>query len=104
MSEDLKFTDNESSRALKRSLSRTSEASVDYVDDFEDDFEDDGLVDDSIRMQAISQELKSLQRRVSSGETQVLLFGGGSKPKKARGRIEKETKKAKIIKRKTENR
>ena len=68
--EDLKFTDNESSRALKRSLSRTSEASVDYVDDFEDDFEDDGLVDDSIRMQAISQELKSLQRRVSSGETQ----------------------------------
>ena len=60
--EEMKFSDNESSHGLKRSLSRASETSAAYDDDFEDDFEDDGIVEDSIRMQAISQELRSLQQ------------------------------------------
>ena len=60
--EEMKFSDNESSHGLKRSLSRASETSAAYDDDFEDDFEDDGIVEDSIRMQAISQELKLLQQ------------------------------------------
>ena len=60
--EEMKFSDNESSHGLKRSLSRASETSAAYDDYFEDDFEDDGIVEDSIRMQAISQELRLLQQ------------------------------------------
>ena len=56
MQEEMKFSDNESSHGLKRSLSRASETSATYDDDFEDDFEDDGIVEDSIRMQAISKK------------------------------------------------